>query len=141
MENLFVEIVSPSGRVFRGEANGVKAPGVNGSFEVLRNHAPMISAFEVGMIRVTVSTGEHISFATSGGFLEVVNNSVSILAETAEIGSDIDLERAQTAEERAVKHLAEITDDEERKRYAAALARARNRVRIAMGEVGTAKKI
>ncbi len=141
MENLFVEIVSPSGRVFRGEANGVKAPGVKGSFEVLRNHAPMISAFEVGLIRVTVSTGEHITFATSGGFMEVVNNSVSILAETAEIGSEIDIERAKVAEERAVKHLAELTDEEDRKRHEAALIRARNRVRIAMGEVGTAKKI
>ncbi|GMQ81010.1 MAG: ATP synthase F1 subunit epsilon [Rhodothermia bacterium] len=140
MENLFVEIVSPSGRVFRGEATGVKAPGVKGSFEVLRNHAPMISAFEVGLIRVTVSTGEQITFATSGGFLEVINNSVSILAETAEIGSEIDIERAQAAEEQAVTRLAEITDSEERKRYEAALIRARNRVRIAMGEVGTAKK-
>lgn len=141
MENLFVEIVSPSGRVFQGEASGVKAPGVQGSFEVLRNHAPMISAFEVGLLRVTMLTGEHIMIATSGGFLEIVKNSVSILAETAEIGSEIDIERAQAAEERAVKRLAEITDDEERKRHEAALIRTRNRLRITIGAVGTEKKI
>lgn len=141
MEDLFVEIVSPSGRVFRGEASGVKAPGVEGSFEVLHNHAPMISAFEIGSIRITVPTGEKILFATYGGFLEVLNNSVSVLAETAELGSEIDIERAQEAEQRALERLAESNDREDRERYEEALNRARNRLRIAMCTVGTAQKV
>ncbi len=119
----------------------MQAPGVEGSFEVLHNHAPMISAFEIGSLRITVPTGEQIMFATSGGFLEVLNNSVSILAETAELGSEIDIERAQQAEQRAIERLAEINDREERQRYEAALNRARNRVRIAMGTVGTGQKM
>jgi len=137
MSNLIVEIVSPAGKVFTGEATGVKAPGVSGSFEVLRNHAPMIAAFEVGTLRVTVPSGENIKFTTSGGFLEVLNNTVSVLAESAELPSDIDLERAKGAEERAKAILAAAGESLERERALAALERARNRVRAAMGHVGT----
>jgi len=140
MAYLIVEIVSPAGRIFRGEAVGVKAPGVEGSFEVLYNHAPMISAFEVGSLRVTLPSGDPISFATSGGFLEVINNTVSIIAQTAELGSDIDVERAKASEQRAIEKLAAAMDEEERERMEAALARARNRVRLAMGTVGRSNK-
>ncbi len=136
MSNLRLEIVSPSGSVFSGDVTGVQAPGVEGSFEVLANHAPMISALEVGTIRISVPGGEPIVFATSGGFLEVINNQVSVLAESAELGSDIDVERARQAEERAVKRLEEADGQVDKTRASAALERARNRARIAMGSVG-----
>jgi F-type H+-transporting ATPase subunit epsilon len=136
MKNLLVEIVSPSGKIFSGEATGVQAPGVSGSFEVLRNHAPMIAAFEIGTIRVTVPSGNRIMFATSGGFLEVMNNTVSVLAESAELPSDIDVERAKRSEERAKTMLAESGGSLDRERAMAALERARNRVRNAMSDVG-----
>ena len=134
--NLYVEIVSPSGSIFRGEAGGVRAPGVEGSFEVLYNHAPMIAAFEIGPLFVTTPAGDRIGFATSGGFLEVLNNTVTVLAETAEPSTGIDLERARDAEQRALQRLKAGGDAEERKRAAAALERARNRARVAMGSVG-----
>jgi len=134
--NLYVEIVSPSGNIFRGEASGVQAPGVEGSFEVLFNHAPMIAAFEVGPLFVRTPTGDRIGFATSGGFLEVLNNTVTVLAETAEPSTGIDLERARDAEQRALERLKAGGDAEERKRATAALERARNRARVAMGSVG-----
>ena len=140
MENLFVEIVSPNGSIFRGEASSVQAPGVEGSFEVLRDHAPMISAIEYGPIRVTTVKGEEIIFATSGGFLEVLNNSVSILAETAELSSEIDVERAREAERQALEMLSSTMDEEERERYEEALNRARSRARVAMGSVGSGRK-
>jgi F-type H+-transporting ATPase subunit epsilon len=140
MNNLQLEIVSPSGRVFQGDVTGVQAPGVEGSFEVLFNHAPMISAFEVGSIRVSVPGGEPIVFATSGGFLEVLANHVSVLAESAELGSEIDIERAQKAEERALKRLEESGGDADRVRASAALERARNRTRVAMATVGQSRK-
>jgi F-type H+-transporting ATPase subunit epsilon len=66
---MFVEIVSPSGRIFSGEVTGVRAPGVEGSFEVLRNHAPMIAAISIGSLVITDKSGNPITFATSGGFL------------------------------------------------------------------------
>ena len=133
---MIVDIVSPSGRVFNGEATRVKAPGVEGSFEVLKNHAPMIAAIEVGTIVVTGVDGNPITIATSGGFVEVQNNTVSVVAETAELASEIDVERAKAAEQRAVEALANA-DPQVKATMEAALERARNRVRVAMGSVGT----
>lgn len=133
---IYVEIVAPNGRVFQGEAQGVRAPGVEGSFEVLNNHAPMIAAFGVGPIRVTTSAGDEIFYATSGGFLEVIDNHVTVLAETAEPASDIDVERARAAEERALERLRTSEGDVDRQRAENALERARNRLRVSMGQVG-----
>lgn len=141
MTNLIVEIVSPTGRIFQGEAIGVQAPGVEGSFEVLRDHAPMIAAFEIGPLRVTDLKGDQFVFATSGGFLEVLNNTVTILAESAELGSDIDIERAREAEQRALKALEEKGESVDRELALTALERARNRTRISMGTVGKELKV
>lgn len=134
--HLSVEIVSPSGKVFKGLASGVRAPGIEGSFEVLFNHAPMVAAINVGVLVVTTPNGEKIQFATSGGFVEVSDNTVTVLAETAEGAEDIDEERAKLAEERAVKKLENEPTTEERERYVRALERARNRLRVTMGAVG-----
>ncbi len=135
MPNLQVEIVAPQGRVFQGEAQGVQAPGVEGSFEVLYNHAPMIAAFEVGPIRVTTAAGDQVFFATSGGMLEVLDNNVTVLAETAEPASEIDVERARAAEERALQRLRDV-EATVRESAEEELERARNRLRVAMGRVG-----
>lgn len=136
MANLHVEIVAPDRRVFQGEAQGVRAPGVEGSFEVRFNHAPMIAAFEVGPIRVTTAAGEDVVFATSGGIVEVLDNRVTVLAETAEPASEIDVERARAAEQRALDRLEVVEGAEDRERAAQDLERARNRLRVAMGRVG-----
>ena len=134
MDHLHVEIVAPDKRVFQGEAQSIRAPGVEGSFQVLVNHAPMIAAIEIGPIIVKTPTDEEISFATSGGFVEVLNNVVTVLAETVEPATEIDLDRAREAEERARQRLHESGAD--RARAEEALERARNRVRVAMGQVG-----
>lgn len=136
MPNLNVDIVSPDGSVFKGDAQGVRAPGVEGSFEVLYNHAPMVAAFGVGSIRVTTAAGDHIYYATSGGFLQVLDNSVTVLAETAEPASDIDVDRAQASEQRALERLQSAEGEAARKEAEKALERARNRARVAMGQVG-----
>jgi F-type H+-transporting ATPase subunit epsilon len=95
----------------------------------------MIAAFDVGPIVVTTAIGERVVFATSGGFLEVLDNRVTVLAETAEPATEIDLDRAKQAEERALAALSE-TSPEDRQKREAALERARNRLRVAMGSVG-----
>ncbi len=135
--NLFVNLVAPDRNVFRGEASRVRAPGVEGSFEVLYNHAPMIAALRVGPIFVTTPTGDRIAFATSGGFLEVAENNVTILVESAEPATEIDVERARAAEERALSLLRTGGEDLDRTRAERSLERARNRLRVAMGQVGT----
>ena len=136
MATLRVDIVSPTGSVFKGRARGVRAPGVEGSFEVRFNHAPMIAAFDVGPIIVTTASGDRVVFATTGGFLEVLDNRVTVLAETAEPATEIDVERAREAEARALAALADASPEERERRQAAA-ERARNRLRIAMSTVGS----
>jgi F-type H+-transporting ATPase subunit epsilon len=145
MDNLTVDIVTPDDRVFNGRANGVRAPGVEGSFEVRNNHAPLIAAFGIGPLVVKTEDAheyadvndDRIVFATSGGFLEIVDNTVTVLAETVEPSSKIDVERAETAEERARRRLQEGLRGEEREEAEAALERARNRTRVAMGQVSS----
>ena len=136
---LYIEIVAPDKRVFHGDAQGLRAPGVEGSFEVLYNHAPMIAAIGIGPLYVTLPSGERITFATSGGFLEVLSNIVTILAETVEPATGIDLDRARGAEERARQRLLEASDIVDRQRAEQALERARNRTRVAMSLVGTGR--
>jgi F-type H+-transporting ATPase subunit epsilon len=136
MPAFYVDIVSPTGSVFRGEAERVRAPGVAGTFEVLHNHAPMIAAIAMGPLYVTTAAGDRIVFATTGGFVEVLNNTVTVLAETAEPASSIDIERARAAEARALERLREGSEaDKERAKRA--LERARLRVSIA--QVGTTR--
>ena len=136
MAHLQVEIVAPDRRVFQGDARGVQAPGRLGSFEVLLNHAPMIAAFDIGAVRITSAHGEQVFFASSGGFLEVIDNRVTVLADTAEPVSEIDTQRAKAAEERALQRLQSTGEDIDRARASRALERARNRLRMAMGRIG-----
>lgn len=143
-DELEVDIVTPDEHAYQGPANGVQAPGVEGSFEVRTDHAPMIAAFGIGPLIVKTEAAheyadvndDRIVFATSGGFLEIVENRVTVLAETVEPASDIDVERAQNAEQRALSRLDEGVQGDERVESEAALERARNRLRVAMGEVG-----
>ncbi|NNE46906.1 MAG: ATP synthase F1 subunit epsilon [Rhodothermales bacterium] len=134
-DNLLVEIVSPDAAAFRGEAVSFRAPGVEGGFEILRGHAPMVAATGVGPVYVTLPDGKVATFATSGGFVEVLDNHVIMLAETAEPASDIDVERAKVAEERAKEHLDAAGSAEEREAAKAEMERARTRLRTAMGKV------
>ena len=134
---LYVEIVAPDGAVFRGDADGVQAPGVEGSFEVRTGHAPMIAAFGVGPLRVREAGGTDVTYATSGGFLEVLDDRVTVLAETAEPATAIDVDRARQAEERARARMQTAESPAERAAAEAALERARNRARVSLGKVGT----
>ena len=70
-------ILSPEKEIFSGNATSVKVPGAAGQFEVLNNHAPLLSALSAGEIRV-LNGAERTTFDIGGGFIEVLNNSVSI---------------------------------------------------------------
>lgn len=134
-DSLLVEIVSPDRAAYRGEARSFRAPGVEGAFEVLRGHAPLLAATQTGTVTVVTPGGDRLSFATSGGFVEVLDDHVIMLAETAEPASDIDVERARDAEARAAERLAAAQTPEERAEIEAERDRARNRLRTAMGQV------
>lgn len=77
---MYLEIVTPEKKVFEGEVNSVQMPGSQGSFEVLDNHAALISSLDKGKVVVRSSNGE--KFMIDGGVAEVKNNKVVILAET-----------------------------------------------------------
>ena len=133
-DSLVVDIVAPTGSIFHGEVDRFKAPGVVGSFEILKDHAPMLVETGIGVVTLTIPGGERIMFATSPGFVQVAKNQAIMLVDSAEPSSEIDVERAKAAEERARQRLQESGSD--RVRAAAALERARNRLRLAMGQVG-----
>jgi F-type H+-transporting ATPase subunit epsilon len=144
-DELTVDIVTPDAHAYQGTENGVRAPVVEGSFEVRKGHASMIAAFGIGPLIVKTQAAheyadvhnDRIIFATSGGFLEVVNDKVTVLAETVEPASEIDVERAKNAEERALQQLEDGVQGSEREKYEVARERARNRLRVAMGKIGT----
>ncbi len=77
-----LEILSPDKKIFSGVADGVQMPGTTGSFEVLNNHAPLIASLGKGKVRVRIGN-EKKYYEISGGFVEVLNNNVSVLVEGA----------------------------------------------------------
>ena len=133
--SLVVDIVEPTGSVFRGEVLRFRAPGTEGSFEILKDHAPMLAETRIGPVYITSHSGDRIVFASSGGFVQVVDNRVIMIVESAEPASTIDVDRAKKAEDRAIKQLGEESDAD-RHHVELALERARNRLRVAMGKVG-----
>jgi F-type H+-transporting ATPase subunit epsilon len=80
---MFLEIITPSEKIFTGEVKLVKLPGTKGSFAVLENHAPIISTLEKGQIKVIGSNEETSFFDINGGVVEVKNNKITVLTETA----------------------------------------------------------
>lgn len=79
-----VEIVTPSKKVYEGNADGVQVPGVDGSFEVLSAHAPILATLENGKVRVKEGKENHY-FEITGGLIEVKNNKVVVLAESVKV--------------------------------------------------------
>ena len=79
-----LEILTPEKKLFSGEVYGVQMPGINGSFEVLEKHAPLVSALRAGRIKVLKDKQNHFSFYDiQGGFVEVLANKVTVLVEGA----------------------------------------------------------
>lgn len=79
---MIIEILTPEKKLFSGDAYGVQMPGLTGSFEVLEKHAPLISALKEGVIKVLRDKqNEAARFSIQGGFVEVLNNKVTVLVE------------------------------------------------------------
>lgn len=130
MSELNLEIVTPSKSAFSGEIKSITVPGTKGRFQVLKNHAPIISTFEIGMIKVDLPDGKSDHYATAGGTIEVLDNKVIVLADSIELVSEIDEERAIKSKQRAEERLAEKKSDLNIDRAQIALARAINRINV-----------
>lgn len=121
------KVVSPDGAVFNKDIEFVVVPGEQGELGILPRHAPFIAGLDIGVIRYTLS-GKVNRMAVSGGFMEVADNKVTVLAEAAECAEDIDLERAKAAKERAEQRLKKKDPETDRKRAEFALRRASARL-------------
>ena len=130
MEGLRLDIVTPDKVVLNAEVDYVGACGVDGQFGLLPQHAPMLTALKVGDLYYRQGNETYWVFV-SGGFAQISDNKVTILAESAELASDIDVERAQAAKARAEKYLDSPTPDVDLARAELALQRAVARLRVA----------
>jgi F-type H+-transporting ATPase subunit epsilon len=101
---LHLEIVTPERLAYSDEVDSVQLPGSEGELGVLPHHAPLISTLGVGELRIRKGGSEE-SFAIVGGFLQVRPDKVVVMAETADMASEIDLEKAQEARREAERAL------------------------------------
>ena len=134
-DNTFMlEIVTPEKILFKDEVEFMVAPAVDGEIGVMRNHAPLVAALKIGVLRYKDSKGSEKRVAVSGGFMEIIDNTGRILAETAELGENIDVLRAKAARERAERRLAQRDETINAIRAEQALKRAIARIRAAGAE-------
>ena len=130
MEGLRLDIVTPDKVVLNAEVDYVGACGVDGQFGLMPQHAPLLSALKVGDLYYRQGSETHWVFV-AGGFVQISDNKVTVLAESAELASDIDVERAQEAKARAEQRLADPKPDVDLIRAEQALQRAVSRIRVA----------
>ncbi|MBN1302357.1 MAG: ATP synthase F1 subunit epsilon [Melioribacteraceae bacterium] len=133
MKTLNIDVITPSKVVYSSQANSVTIPGSAGSFQVLYNHAPILSTFETGIVKIEENNGTVYRFATGGGTVEVLKNKVLLLAESFERPEEIDVKRAREAMERARRRLSKEAQQVEKvdlARAEAALKRAVNRLKL-----------
>jgi len=131
-ETFQLEIVTPEKRVVDTAAEEVQIPGKNGYLGVLPGHAPLITELAVGEITYRQNSSEQ-RLAVAWGFAEVLPNRVTILAETAERPSEIDVERARKAKERAEQRLTSGDPSVDVERALDALHRAEARLHVTSG--------
>ena len=124
-----LEIRTPQQLIYEGDVGSIRAPGELGSFEILPGHIPFLTVLETGEVRIR-ETDTPQSLAISGGVFEVLRTGVTVLSDTAEWAHEIDVERAETARQRAQEHLASGDSGTNRERAEAALARAKNRIKV-----------
>ena len=81
---MILEILTPERKIFSGEVYGVQLPGISGSFEVLEKHAPLVSALKAGKLKILKDKSTSSFYTIQSGFVEVINNTTTVLVEGAE---------------------------------------------------------
>ena len=129
--SLTLEIVTPERLAYSDEVDAVTLPGIEGELGILPHHAPLVSMLGVGELRIRKGGAEE-SFAIVGGFLQVRPDKVVVMAETADMASEIDLERAQEARREAERALESgYSEGTDLAAARAALQQALLRIRVA----------
>lgn len=129
--SFLVRILSPDGELFREYATSVVAPAIDGYLGVLKNHAPMVAALDIGELLLRTADERIISLAVAGGFMEVTRKEVLVLADAAEFKEAIDVSRATKELEEARERLSKKFSQVEVERAEVALRKALNRLKVA----------
>ena len=123
-----VELSAPERVTVRATVKEVIVPGADGVFTVRAGHTPLLTTLAPGVLAARDEAGQETFYAVNGGFAEVKSDTVSILADAFEPGQDIDLVRAQAAQERAQTRLQKPAEDTDVERAERALARSFARI-------------
>lgn len=130
MANTFhAQVLTPDGSLYEGDVISVRVPGTGGNFTMLHNHAPIISTLDVGAVVITKADSSEVIYAVSGGFVEMNDNKMTLLAEKAEEASAIDKEEARKMLDEAKALLAEKSTN--RAKAEKELAVAKNKLKVA----------
>ncbi len=108
------QLLTPNGSLFDGEIIGMKVPGSAGNFEMLYNHAPIVSTLTIGKVEIQKADDTTLSYAVSGGFVEMNDNQVTLLAEDAVESADIDADEVRKTLTEARVRLKENPKDREK---------------------------
>ncbi len=128
MAEINLEIITPEKIIYKESVDSITVPGTKGMFQVLKDHAPLMSTIEIGVISLK-KNDENNYLTTAGGTIEVLNNNVLILADSVEVIDDIDIDRAESAKTRAEENLKKKKEKEiDGVRAELALKRAINRI-------------
>ncbi len=129
MRTFQLQVVTPEGILFDGEAESVLVHTLEGDVEILAGHTDLFAPLGVGRARI-LAGGEKKSAACSGGFLSVLKGKVKLAAVTFEFADTLDITRANAAKERAERAIAAARDDREQRIASAKLARALARISV-----------
>ncbi|MCQ6561921.1 F0F1 ATP synthase subunit epsilon [Paenibacillus mendelii] len=132
MSTFLLEIVTPERKVYAENVNMVIVKGVEGEMGILPHHVPLVTPLKIAPVTIKQDRATHV-IAVNGGFLEIRKDKVVILAESAELPDDINVERAQAAKQRAEQRLSGKNDEYDYRRAELALQRAMNRLNIKSG--------
>lgn len=131
MPTIHVDIVSAEGEIYSGNANMVYAPARMGEVGIAPRHAPLLTALKPGEVRVEDTDGKEHFFYITGGMLEIQPHLVTVLADTALRGDQLDEAAALAAQQAAEEALAGVSEETDLNRAQAELAEARARYRAA----------
>jgi len=130
LDKLKFEIVTAERVVYSDDVDIVVAPGIQGQMGILPSHAPLLTTLQPGEL-VVRKDGEETAIFVSGGFLEIMQDRVTVLADTAERAEEIDIARAEEAKVRAEERVREHVPEMDLARAEAALRRSLMRLKIA----------
>lgn len=130
MAQLQLKILTMEGVKFEGAVDSISVPGADGLLTILPSHAALLTALQQGEATIRADGGERY-ISILGGIMDVSDDRVSILADAAEMDSDIDIARAEAAVERAQQQAASVQSSKETEEALRALTRARVRVKVA----------